>query len=63
MIHQGFADGPVAHQSLGQAGRHVAEACNRAVEDGLAGEGGERCLFRWLPDHGIAADESKRRIP
>ncbi|MCE3519349.1 hypothetical protein LXJ58_31865, partial [Escherichia coli] len=63
MIDQGFADSPVAHQCLGQAGRHVTEARDRAVKDGLAGEGGERCLFRWLPDDGVAADEGKRRIP
>jgi hypothetical protein len=46
-----------------QAFGRVAEARDRAIEDGLAGKRGQRRLFRRLPDDGIAADQCERRIP
>jgi hypothetical protein len=62
MVDQRFADGAVADEIWLRPGRRVAEA-GGALEDRLAGERGERGLFRRLPDDGVAADQRQRRVP
>ena len=52
-----------ADHDLEQARGSLAEALERAREEGLAGKGRERGLLRGLPHHGVAADERQRGVP
>ena len=63
IVHQSFTHRAVADQKLRKTFRRIAETGGRALEDALNGKRRERGLFRRLPDHRIAADDGKRRIP
>jgi hypothetical protein len=61
--HQGGAHIALALEHLAEIGRGVAEPGGGLQEDRLYGLGGERGLFRGLPDDGIAADQRQRGVP
>ena len=68
ILDDGGADVSATDHDLAEAFRHLAvtlgfETGRRAREDGTDRKRGERGLLGRLPDHRIAADKGKRRVP
>jgi hypothetical protein len=63
VVDQHFADVALADQQAEQAFRRIAEAFDGALAMACTAKRGQRCLFRRLPHHRVAADQRQRRVP
>mmetsp|Transcript_23198 Transcript_23198/g.54798 ORF Transcript_23198/g.54798 Transcript_23198/m.54798 type:complete len:339 (+) Transcript_23198:3232-4248(+) len=67
VVHQGLAHVGAADDQLGQAVRcgmaGGAVGLHGALEQGLRGQRGQRCLLGWLPHAAVTSHQSQGRVP